>query len=68
MVRQKLSYRVDEYYRHYLLPEMQRSELKARTPLVEVLKDGSERVTKKALMNKYGKDKLAVVNMTLKHP
>lgn len=68
LVRQKLSYRVDEYYRHYLLPEMQRSELKARTPLVEVLKDGSERVTKKALMNKYGKDKLAVVNMTLKHP
>jgi len=68
LVRQKLSYRVDEYYRHFLLPEMQRSELKAHTPLVEVLKDGSERVTKKALMEKYGKDKLAVVNMTLKHP
>lgn len=68
LVRQKLSYRVDEYYRHFLLPEMQRSELKAHTPLVEVLKDGSERVTKKALMEKYGKDKLAVVNMTIKHP
>lgn len=68
LVRQKLSYRVDEYYRHYLLPEMQISELRAQTPLVEVLKDGSRRVTKKALMGKYGKDKLAVVNMTIKHP
>ncbi|PMY39314.1 MULTISPECIES: hypothetical protein [Pseudomonas] len=68
LVRQKLSYKVDEYYRHYLLPEMQMAELKARTSLVEVLRDGRERVTKKALMDKYGSDKLAIVNMTLKYP
>lgn len=68
LVRHKVSYKYDEYYRHFLLPEMQIEELQARTTLVEVLKDGSERVTKKALMEKYGSDKLAVVTETLKRP
>src|SRR5208337_41295 len=57
-----------EYYRHYLLPEMQEEERNANTALVEVLKDGRRRVTKKALMKKYGADKLAVVQQTLKRP
>lgn len=68
LVRHKVSYKYDEYYRHFLLPEMQIEELNARTTLVEVLKNGSERVTKKALMEKYGSDKLAVVTETLKRP
>jgi len=68
LVRHKVSYKYDEYYRHFLLPEMQIEELHARTTLVQVLKDGSERVTKKALMEKYGSDKLAVVNETFKRP
>ena len=68
LVRHKVSYKYDEYYRHFLLPEMQIEELRAGSTLVEVLKDGSERVTKKALMEKYGSDKLAVVAETLKHP
>ncbi|MGY3912100.1 hypothetical protein ACW5XW_13230 [Aeromonas piscicola] len=68
LVRQKVSYQYDQYYRHFLLPEMQIEELRARTSLVELLKNGTERVTKKSLMKKYGSDKLAVVTETLKRP
>ncbi|MCE2597420.1 hypothetical protein K6Y31_21880 [Motilimonas cestriensis] len=68
LVRQRVCYKYDEYYRHFLLPEMQSEELKSHSSLVEVLKNGSERVTKKALMGKYGSDKLAVVTETLKRP
>ncbi len=68
IVRHRLSYEYREYYTHYLLPEMQYTELKANTSLVELLKDGRRRVTKKALREKYGSDKLAVVEQTIKHP
>jgi len=67
-VRHRLWYKYDEYYRHYLLPEMQTEELNANTALVEVLRDGTRRVTKKVLIEKYGADKLAVVAETLKRP
>lgn len=68
LVRHRLTYQYDEYYRHYILPEMQHEHLAAHSSLVEVLKDGSERVTKKALMEKYGNDKLAVVEQTKVRP
>ncbi|MGS0998254.1 hypothetical protein [Rhodanobacter sp. UC4451_H18] len=68
IVRHRLSYQYSEYYTHYLLPEMQSEELAANTGLVELLKDGRRRVTKKALKEKYGSDKLAVLRETLKHP
>lgn len=68
IVRYRLCYQSDEYYRHYLLPEMQDEHLAARSSLVESLKNGTERVTKKALIAKYGKDKLAVVEQTIKRP
>lgn len=68
LVRHRLSYQYDEYYRHYILPEMQDEHIKARSPLVQVLKDGTERVTKKSLIEKYGNDKLAVVEQTKVRP
>lgn len=68
LVRYRVCYKYDEYYRHFLLPEMQLEEIHARSSLVEVLRDGSERVTKKSLMEKYGSNKLAVVTETLKRP
>ena len=68
IVRHRLSYEYQEYYTHYLLPEMQRVELQANTGLVELLRDGRRRVTKRALKEKYGSNKLAVVEQTLKHP
>jgi len=68
IVRHDLSYRAGEYYRHYLLPIMQQEELKANSALVQVLKDGRRRVTKRSLIDKYGFTKLAIVEQTIKHP
>ncbi len=68
IVRHRLSYEYSEYYTHYLLPEMQSAEIASNTGLVELLQDGRKRVTKKALRDKYGSDKLAVLKQTLKHP
>jgi hypothetical protein len=68
LVRHRLTYQYDEYYRHYILPEMQHEHLAAHSSLVEVLLDGTRRVTKKALMEKYGNDKLAVVEQTKVRP
>jgi len=68
IVRHRLSYEYNEYYTSYLLPEMQYAEINSNSGLVELLKDGTKRVTKKALKQKYGSNKLAVVEQTLKHP
>lgn len=68
IVRQKLWYQADQYYRHYLLPEMQHEHLNANSALVHTLRDGSPRVYKKELIAKYGADKLAIVRETLKRP
>jgi len=68
LVRLRLSYQSDEYYRHYLLPEMQSEHLASGSTLVEVLSDGRKRVTKKALKAKYGSDKLAVATQTVLRP
>jgi hypothetical protein len=67
-VRHRLSYGYQEYYQHYLLPEMQHDEIKRNSGLVELLKDGRKRVTKKSLKDRYGDNKLAVVEQTLKFP
>lgn len=68
IVRQKPDYDAGEYYRYYLLTHMQHAELEAGSALVEVLKNGRERVTKKSLIKAYGGDKSAIVRETLKHP
>lgn len=67
-VRHRLSYEYREYYQHYLLPEMQYDELQRNSGLVDLLQDGRKRVTKKALKERYGDNKLAVVEQTLKFP
>jgi hypothetical protein len=67
-VRHRLSYEYREYYQHYLLPEMQKNEIRGNTGLVELLKDGRKRVTKKTLIERYGNNKLAVVEQTLRFP
>jgi hypothetical protein len=67
-VRHRLVYDATTYYTHYLLPAMQASEKSLNSSLVHVLKDGRKRVTKKSLRNKYGVDKLAIVDQTLRHP
>ncbi|MGF1887448.1 hypothetical protein L4D13_15075 [Photobacterium profundum] len=68
LVRHKICYQFDQYYRHYLLPVMQAEHIQAETSLVFTLKSGEKKVTKKSLMKKYGKDKLAAVEQTLLRP
>jgi hypothetical protein len=68
IVRRHLEYDADEYYRHFLLEYLREIELDANSALVELLKNGRRRVTKKALIQKYGSGKTAIVRETLKHP
>lgn len=75
LVRRHLQYDAGEYFRHFLLEHMKAAELAANSELVEVIKSGKgkkekvrRRVTKKALMKKYGADKNTIVAETRKHP
>ncbi len=68
LVRYPMNYDRDEYFRNYLTPILQREELDAGSGLVEVLKGGGKRVTKKSIRDKYGDSKLAITRLTLKHP
>jgi len=61
-------YDARRYYTHYLLPKMQAYEKSINSALVDVLKDGRTRVTKKSLRKKYGADKLAIADQSLRHP
>ncbi|PHS31145.1 MAG: hypothetical protein COA95_06770 [Methylophaga sp.] len=68
LVRLRISYKSDEYYRHYILPELQSQHINNMSPLVNVLKNGRLKVHKTDLIDEYGADKLAVVEQTLKNP
>lgn len=68
IVRKHLEYDAGEYYRHFLLEHLQQVELDANTALVELLKNGRRRVSKKALMQKYGTGKAVIVRETQKYP
>lgn len=63
-----MNYDQGEYFRHYLLPTLMDVELNANSELVQLLKNGSMRVTKKDLVEKYGKGKNVIVSQTLQHP
>jgi hypothetical protein len=67
VVRRTSLYDMQYFYRHYMLEEMQREELKAGSALVTMLKKGPK-VHKKDLIEKYGGDKKAVIEQTLKRP
>jgi hypothetical protein len=68
IVRRRMDYDVDEYYRHYLLQYLREIELSANTELVHLLRDGRQRVTNKELIAKYGSGKSAIVRETRRHP
>ena len=67
VVRRTSLYDMQYFYRHYMLEEMQREELKAGSALVTMLKKGPK-VHKSDLIKKYGNDKKAVIEQTLKRP
>lgn len=68
IVRHRFVYDSGNYYTHYLLPAMQDNEKNHNTGLVHTLKNGKKRVTKKALKEKYGVDKLAIADQSVKFP
>ncbi|HEX9854593.1 MAG TPA: hypothetical protein VGC47_04705 [Acidimicrobiia bacterium] len=68
IVRQHMDYKVDEYYRYYLIPHLQDVELTANSELVQLLKNGRRRVTKKDVEAKYGSGKGTIVRETRNHP
>tara|TARA_R110001592_G_scaffold320639_1_gene598651 strand:+ start:2450 stop:3427 length:978 start_codon:yes stop_codon:yes gene_type:complete len=68
IVRHRLLYKFDEYYRRFLLPAMRKEEIEANSSLVEVLKNGKTRVTNVSLEAKYGADKLSIINESVKRP
>jgi hypothetical protein len=68
IVRRKMDYDADEYYRNYILAYLAEMEMAANTELVQLLKNGDRRVTKKDLIAKYGKGKSVIVRETRLHP
>ena len=64
-----MDYDADEYYEHYLIAFLQEYELSSPTrELVRLLKDGTPRVSKKSVKEKYGRGKRVIVRETLNHP
>lgn len=68
IVRRRMDYDADEYFQHYILEQMQADEISANTGLVQLLKDGTPRVTKTSLVEKYGKGKSLAARVTRDHP
>ena len=67
IVRKNLFYRVDEYYQHHILTNLQEIELNMGSSLVYLLKDGvTKKVTKKSVKEKYGTGKPVVIAETIK--
>lgn len=56
-VRYRPAIEHQEYYQHYVLDYLQAEHLQAGSSLVELLKDGRRRVTKKSLKEEYPLDK-----------
>ena len=57
IVRRRMDYDADEYYRHFILEHLRDVELSANSELVLTLKNGKRKVTKKSLIEKYGQGK-----------
>jgi hypothetical protein len=67
IVRHHATYDVGDYYRNYLLVELQKQHMAAGT-LVTVLKDKSRKVLKKSLKEHYGKTKDDIADVTAQNP
>lgn len=68
IVRKKLHYRPDDYFRHYILEYLMEHEISSNSELVYLLQDGTPRVDKKDLIKKYGSGKHVAVEITKQHP
>lgn len=68
IVRKRLQYDGPEYYQHYILNYLQEHELAAGSNLIQLLKNGRQRVTKKSIKEKYGTGKPAAARITQDFP
>jgi len=68
IVRRSQTFDPGEYYNHFVLPQLQQDELMAGSSLIQILRSGERRVTKKSVKEKYGGGKKVNLNTTLKHP
>jgi hypothetical protein len=68
IVRRGLDFDPDEYFDDVIAPFLQEEEMQAGSSLVEVLKSGLKRVTKKAIIGKYGRGKATNEAVTLRAP
>ena len=68
IVRRRPTFDPGEYLDHHILPILQEDELSAGGALVEVLKDGRRRVTKKSVVKKYGRNKSLARKVTAERP
>jgi hypothetical protein len=68
IVRQQPDYDSGEYFNDFILTFLQGVELAAGSSLVQALKKGGYRVTKKSLKAKYGTGKTAAARITQEYP
>lgn len=68
IVRRRLDYDDEEYFEQYIVPFLQSEELDAASGLVELLKNGNRRVTKKAIRERHGVGKAIAEQVTLRAP
>ncbi len=68
IVRARLDYSLDEYYRNHIIRHWRNQELSANTELVRMLVNGGRRVWAKDLRKKYGSGKRVIIEETLKSP
>jgi hypothetical protein len=68
IVRRKLDFDADEYFDDVIYPFLRDEEMAAGSSLVEVLQNGNPRVTRKAIIEKYGRGKRTNAAITLRAP
>ncbi len=68
IVRLRMDYDADEYYDDYIIPYLRDEEIAAGSSLVEVLKNGKTRVTRKDLVAKFGRGKAVNALITQSNP
>jgi hypothetical protein len=68
IVRRRLNLQYDEYFNHYILPFRQQDEIRRRTRLVHYRKKTRQPfVTKKSLVDEYGRSKRVATEVTRQH-
>lgn len=69
IVRRNQTFDPGEYYRHYVLPQLQaEEEARASSSLVDALRKGQPTVTRRSIIEKYGQGKHVNLETTIRNP